>query len=67
MCKVCEVKENAIYKRKSGDSYTCFAIVLEYIEGGEMIDYIMVTGRFDQSLARTYFIILLETLEHIHN
>jgi len=32
--KLHEVREKAIYRKKNGCKYECFAIILEYINGG---------------------------------
>jgi serine/threonine protein kinase len=31
-----EVRKNATYKKQNGCEYQCFAIILEYINGGEL-------------------------------
>lgn len=38
--KLVNVRENAVYKNKDETTYTCFAIILEYVGGGELFDFI---------------------------
>lgn len=40
LVKLISVRENATYKKKDETSYNCFAIVLEYVGGGELFDFI---------------------------
>lgn len=68
-----DVRENATYKKKSGPMYTllsfsyqCFAIVLEYVGGGELFDFIALGGRFTPNVARTYFQQMLNGLHYMH-
>jgi BR serine/threonine kinase len=44
-------------------------LVLELAEGGELFDYLMYSGFFQESIARTYFRQLVSALEtcHAHN
>lgn len=61
-----DLVENGTYKKKNGSSYSCFAIVLEYISGGELFEYVSSTGSFKEEVARTYFIQLVKGLTYIH-
>lgn len=40
------VRENAVYKKPDETTYNCFAIVLEYVGGGELFDFIAETDKF---------------------
>lgn len=46
LVKLVSVRENATYKKKDQSTYGCFAIVLEYVGGGELFDFIAETGKF---------------------
>jgi len=61
-----EFHESIDYIKKDGRSYKCVAIVTELAEGGELFNYIAESGRFSEEVARTYFRILIETLEYCH-
>jgi len=57
---------SADYVKKNGKSYKVVALVLELVSGGEVFDYVKISGRFSEEVARIYFRILIETLEHCH-
>lgn len=61
-----DVCEEATYTKKNGKFYNCIAIILEYVSGGELFEYVSSTGRFREEVARAYFLQLLEGLNHIH-
>lgn len=62
-----EFYETIDYVKKNGESYKVVAIVLELIPGGELFEYIASSGRFSEEVARTYFHILIETIEYCHS
>jgi serine/threonine protein kinase len=62
-----EFQENADYVKKNGHSYKAVAIIMELVPGGELFEYVADSGRFSEETARTYFRILIETLEYCHN
>lgn len=41
-------------------------LVLELAEGGELFDYLMYSGYFQESIARTYFHQLVSALQTCH-
>lgn len=41
-------------------------IVLELADGGELFDYLMYSGHFDDAIARTYFHQLIDALTACH-
>jgi len=61
------MRENATYRRKDGFEYKCFVFVLEYVAGRTLFDFMVIVKNLDCCMARTYFIILLKTLEHLHS
>jgi hypothetical protein len=46
LVKLLSVRENAIYKNEDETTYGCLAIVLEYVGGGELFDFVAETGKF---------------------
>lgn len=65
--KLHEVKEKGVYKTINGCESECFAIVLEYIEGGELFEYVARCGRFSPEVSRTYFQMLIDALHYMHS
>ena len=61
------VRENATYKRRDETTYPCFAIILEYVGGGELFDFIAETGKFSEKVSRTYFHQMMNGLYHMHS
>jgi len=61
-----EFYEEIDYIKKNGSSYKVVAIVLELIPGGELFEYIVSSGRFSEEIARTYFQVLIKTIEYCH-
>lgn len=61
-----DVRDSATYKKKTGETYQCFAIVLEYAGGGELFDFIALGGRFSPNVARTYFYQMMAGLNYMH-
>ena len=45
----------AEYKKHSGKSRTVSYIVLELALGGELFDFVAISGRFEEHIARYYF------------
>lgn len=61
------VRENATYKRRDETTYPCFAIILEFVGGGELFDFIAETGKFSEKVTRTYFHQMMNGLYHMHS
>lgn len=55
-----------MYEKKSGKSRKVDYIVLELGQGGELFDFIAISGRFEESLARYFFKQFMEGLDHCH-
>ena len=66
MVKLVSVRDNATYKKKDESTYNCFAIVLEYVGGGELFDFVADTGKFSERVARTYFHQMMNGLHYLH-
>jgi len=54
------------YTKESGKSKEVSYIILELCSGGELFDFIAMTGRFPEPLARFYFRQFMEGLDHCH-
>jgi len=61
-----DFSESADYVKKSGQTYKAVAITMELAPGGELFEYVADSGRFSEETARTYFRIIIETLEYCH-
>ena len=48
------------YESKKGKQKKCLYIVLEYASGGELFEYVAITGYFEEKIARTYFHQIIE-------
>ena len=64
--QIISVREGAVYKKGNEINETCFAVILEYAEEGELFDYILETGRLNEFMARAYFKELMDGLGYIH-
>jgi len=56
--------ESATYVKKNEKTYQAVAIILELVSGGELFEYLADSGFFSEETARTYFKIIIETLEY---
>jgi len=66
LVKLVSVRENATYKKKDETTYGCFAIILEYVGGGELFDFVADTGKFSEKVSRTYFHQMMNGLHYLH-
>lgn len=55
-----------VYEKSSGKKKTVSYIVLELATGGELFDFIAISGRFEEPTARFYFKQFLEGLAYCH-
>ena len=55
------------YDDSTNDYVEATVLVLEYVQGGDLIQYLMQDGGFDEKVARFLFIQLLNGLQHIHS
>ena len=55
------------YLKDSGKKKEVYYIVLELATGGEIFDFIAISGKFDEPTARYFFKQLMEGLDHCHN
>jgi len=61
-----EFDENAEYPESNGDKTKCIVTVLEFAAGGELFDFLMFTGCFDEKASRSYFHQMINGLEAMH-
>ena len=54
------------YVKKNGAMYKAVAITMELAPGGELFEFVADSGKFSEEVARTYFRIIVETLEYCH-
>ena len=47
-------------------SEKCFGIILEYVGGGELFDFIAIAGKFSEVVTRTYFYQLMNAIHYMH-
>merc|ERR1719474_1569562 len=64
--KLISFNANAQYPEASGKSTRCIMTALEFAAGGELFDYLMYTGHFDDTATRSYFKQLLDGLQAMH-
>ena len=50
-----EYEDNGTVKKSDGTTRDVIYIALELAEGGELFDYVAITGRFSERIARFYF------------
>merc|ERR1719412_876145 len=61
-----EFDENAEYPESDGRKTKCIVTVLEFASGGELFDFLMYTGHFDDMASRSYFHQMIAGLEAMH-
>lgn len=55
---------NVAYPKKNGTTIEAAMLVLDYAAGGFLFDYLMHTGKFPETLARTFFYQMCDALQH---
>ena len=61
-----EYSEQGYVEKKGGRKYPVIYIVLELATGGELFDFVAITGRYTEAIARFYFHQLMEGLDYVH-
>ena len=61
-----EYSKDAFVEKEDGTKYPVICISLELATGGELFDYVALTGRFNENIARFYFRQLIEGLDYVH-
>lgn len=61
-----EYGQDGVIKRSNGDKEQVIYIVLELATGGELFDYVALTGRFSEAVSRFYFKQMIDGLDYVH-
>lgn len=61
-----EYSKEANVEKEDGTKYPVICIALELATGGELFDYVALTGRFQEPIARFYFKQLIDGLDYVH-
>lgn len=64
--KLYEYSANGVVEKLSGKKTPVVYLALELATGGELFEYVALTGRFSDKLARHYFKQLIEALDFMH-
>lgn len=54
-------------QKKNGSKVNSILIVLEYVSGGELFEFLAFTGSFEEVIARTYLSQMLAGIEYCHS
>ena len=61
-----EYSRDANVEKEDGRKVPVICIALELATGGELFDYVALTGRFNETIARFYFKQLIDGLDYVH-
>ena len=61
-----EYSKESFVEKEDGTKYPVICIALELATGGELFDYVALTGRFNEQIARFYFRQLIDGLDYVH-
>lgn len=64
--RLIDFNAEAEYPALDGKPHPCLVTVLELASGGELFDFLMYTGNFDEVTTRTYFHQLISGIEACH-
>ena len=67
IAKVYDANINSSIKRPNGNEIPVFYILMEYIECGDLFDFIALSGKFNEDTTRYYFSQLLSGIEYLHS
>lgn len=62
-----EYSKDGVVEKSDGSREEVIYIVLELATGGELFDYVAVTGKFHEHIARFYFQQLIGGLNYVHS
>jgi serine/threonine protein kinase len=65
--KIIEYSESSVLKKANGKNRNVAYIVLEYVDGNELLDLLMDNGGFSEELGRYVFKMMLRGLNHCHS
>lgn len=61
-----EYSREAFVEKDNGTKYPVICIALELATGGELFDYVAMTGKYEEPVARFYFKQLIDGLDYVH-
>mmetsp|Transcript_26075 Transcript_26075/g.25925 ORF Transcript_26075/g.25925 Transcript_26075/m.25925 type:complete len:204 (+) Transcript_26075:183-794(+) len=64
--QILEYNDEAYIANSRGESSPVYSLALELAGGGELFDFIALTGHFSEDIARFYFHQLCDALEYMH-
>lgn len=67
LVKLHEYGDKGALQKSSGKTAPVLYMALDLITGGELFDYVAVSGRFSDKMARFYYRQLIEALEYMHS
>lgn len=67
MVKHYSMSENSTWTTGSGKQKSVAYIAQEFVEGGELFDYVAICGAFREPICRFYFKQILMGLHHLHS
>jgi len=65
--KYYEFREAAVWKKKSGKEMPVAYIAQEPVMGGELFEYVQITGPFSEKLCRFFFKQIIIGLHYLHS
>jgi len=66
MVSLISFKEDAIWKKSDGRTVKIAYMVLEFVSGGELFDFVALSA-FSESICRFYFKQMLQVIHHAHS
>lgn len=67
MVRLYEYSDKGLLEKASGKKVPVLYLILDLVTGGELFDYVAVSGRFSDKMARHYFHQLIDALEFMHS
>lgn len=62
-----EYHKEGIWEKSSGKKIEIAYIVLEYVKGGELWDFVGITGEFHENVCRYYFKQILSAIHYMNS
>lgn len=67
LVKLYDFNDKGVLAKPAGKATPVLYLVFDLITGGELFDYVAVSGRFSDKMARYFFKQLIEALEYMHS
>ena len=67
LVRLYEFSDKGVLAKRSGKNIPILYLIFDLITGGELFDYVAISGRFSDRLARHYFRQLVDALEFMHS